>query len=241
MSRDALNLIDDVRRVREALALRGFSVRSLHNRLLPGPGATGREWRDMEWALREAGVAFRPVAGSMAILDVPAPDAAVRTIRLLRPHRVMPKPMWYDASWKTFTRRIHARPLSPLELPASVAALVRGMSAAGIRVAYASDGNGGSRPVIELAGPYYGVWFRYWFEERLPAEPGDLLLPWAIRQAGDGSCRLTLSPGTAARHTPPDRLQIQDDAARIGEWLDRHARKIRELRRTLFKCRSMKR
>jgi len=243
MSRDMHDLIHDVRRIREALTLRGFSVWTLHNRLLPESGAPRIELHELEWALREAGIAVHAGARSITVLDVPDPDAAVRSIRHFRPYSALPKPMWYDASWKTFTRRLHARTPSALSLPAEVACLAKSMSAAGILVARAGGGRGGREPFVEPAGPYYGLWFRYWFEEHLSAELRDLNLPWVIRQGGDGSCRLTVDrmPALKEGERQSALLLMQEDAFRMGEWLKRRAREIREFRRVIFKYRSMKR
>lgn len=239
MSGHEYRLIADVQRIREALRIRGFSVRTLHNRLLPEHDGPRHEWRDLEEVLKEAGVIFRSSDRHVTLLDVPDPETAALSIRFASPRYAMQRPRWYDANWKTFTRRIFARPHAALSLPPGTAYLVQSMTAAGMMVAYADDGRAGRAPYIELAGPYFGVWFRYWFENHLALEAGGLHFPWIIRRCADGSCRLTIA--RTAGISRGDRILVQQDAVRMGDWLMGHGWEIRELRRILFKYRSMKR
>jgi hypothetical protein len=230
-------LIHDVHRIREALVIRGFSVRALHNRLIPEQGAAWYEWEDLQSVLDRAGVVYRAAARSLAILDAGVPEEAVREIQYHKPVRVMQEPQWYETNWKSFTRRKFGRTISALDLSPGVAYLVKSLGKAGILTAFSSDGRGKGRPYVEFAGPWNGVWFEYLFNHHMLL--GDLHYAWSVKPNIYGYVRL--SPGMPSGRQQWDLTKIQQDTVRMGRWLNRFAADIREMKRMCFKYRSMKR
>jgi len=230
-------LIHDVHCIREALVIRGFSVRALHNRLIPEPGAAWYEWEDLQSVLDRAGVVFRAAACSLAILKAGDLEEAARAIQFHKPVRVMQEPQWYESNWKSFTRRKFSRKSSALDLSPGVAYLVKSMGRAGILTAFSSDGRGKGRPYIEFAGPWNGVWFEYLFTYHMHLS--DLHYSWSVKPYKYGNVRL--SPYMSAGRQQWDITKIQQDSVRMGRWLNRFAGDIREMKRTCFKYRSMKR
>jgi len=230
-------LIRGVERIREALAVRGFSVRSLHNRLLPVPGGAWSEWGDVQEVLKSSGVECRAAGKTIAVLAVDDVEESVRAIQFHRPVQAAPKPEWYESNWKSFTRRAYGRRTSAAEHSPVFAYLAKSISKAGILTAHSFDGRGAGRPYLEFSGAWNGVWFEYLLECHMSL--GDLHYHWAVTPGTYGKARLT--PRLPADRRRWDIGKLQEDTVRMGRWLERHADDVRAMKRTCFKYRSMKR
>lgn len=232
-------LIQDVKRIREALVIRGFSVRVLHNRLIPESGAAWEEWYDVQSVLDWAGVEYRAAGNSLVILKVSNAEDAARAIQTIKATGNVREPQWYDSNWKSFTRRKFGRKVSAMDLSPGIAYLVKKMGKAGILTGFCTDGQGRRRPYIEFAGPWNAIWFDYLFTYHMSLELDELHYPWLVNLSKHG--RVRLAPGLASRQKRWELDKLQEDTVQMGRWLDRHAADIRELKRTCFKYRSMKR
>ncbi|NHN34311.1 hypothetical protein [Paenibacillus agricola] len=113
--------------------------------------------------------------------------------------------------------------------------MVKMLSKAGILTEMSCDGHGRNAPKIWFAG----AWNAAWFEIVSCKVLGELKLHyrWVVKEKGTSEHILT------AKRTSPERWNlklVQEDAMRIGTYLDMHAEELSNYKRKCFKHRSMK-
>ncbi|MBP1154023.1 MULTISPECIES: hypothetical protein [unclassified Paenibacillus] len=217
-----------------ALRTRGFFVRYLANRLILQPGSGRRDVRYLQ-KLFDALHIQASYREDMVILDeFHVTEELVERISLFRAYNQESWCPQHMRSWKAFTKRRHGYKLDTLTLDAGVAYLVKMLSKAGILTEMSCDGHGKRPPSIWFAGGFNAAWFEMISHKLLSAE--DFHYRWIVEEKRGNQILTAKKPLSESWNL----AYVQEDAMKLGAYLDEHADELRDAKRSSFKYRSMK-
>lgn len=218
-----------------ALAKRGFLVKVQEDRVIFSTGNGDRDLNDIRQLLKHYGVPVCFSANQMQMLSPVANPEVLRAIEAMPvryPRSSIPNGFY---SWRAFTKRNHGMRWNSLSLDKGIAFLVKAMSEAGILVTGGCDGHGKQEPRIYFASVWAAAWFCVVSERFLSRQ--DLNYEWKVMHSTEGSICLQAVLGENERWTA---RAICHDTASLAASLRKSATQLRELRRTSFKNRSMR-
>jgi len=234
MMRNEMEQLTNMELLTEALQARGFFVGLMENRLILQPGSGKGDL----WFLRKL-LSSLPIRASfyeeMVILDeVQFTEDLYERIAFFEAANQESHCPQHMRSWKTFTKRRHGYKINALNLDAGVAYLVKQLSKAGILTEMSCDGHGRRAPKVWFAGAWNAAWFEIAVGKLLSEE--SLHYQWIVKEER-GNQILTANNPLLRRWNP---AFVQEDAMKIGAYLDQHEVANREIKKKSFKYRSMK-
>ncbi|WP_028550847.1 hypothetical protein [Paenibacillus sp. UNC451MF] len=221
----------------QALTRRGFLVKVENDQVIFSAGNGKRDFEDVRQELERSGI---PVCYSGLRIQVLSPMIPLKALYAIEKMPVRygrsPIPNGFD-SWRAFTKRNHGLRWSSLSLDKGIACLVKAMSEAGILVTGGCDGHGKHKPRIYFASMWAAAWFHVVYE-RINAKHL-LHYTWkvVIPEGGNGSPCLQAIQAEGMKWS---ERWIRQDALTMALMMREWAEQLRELRRTSFKNRSMR-
>lgn len=223
------------KKIGEALLVRGFLLKVEEDTIVLSSGNGMNDVRDVRMILEREGVPAMYDGNRIQILAPDVPRSIITKIirkPAIRQNYYIPG---YFDSWKSFTRRNHGLRYNTLVFDPGVALLIKSMSEAGLLVTGGCDGHRRKAPLIWFASSWNGAWFSVIFDNLLVDLP--LHYDWSVVFSPNGGAEFR---AFSNQDQTWDIKKIQHDTCTMALKIREHASELREIKRKIFKHRSMK-